>query len=285
MFYIGCPMWGYKEWVGSFFPPHTPSSDFLHIYSRQLTTVEGNTTFYAIPSAETIERWCAETPPEFRFCFKIPRDISHAPHIETRKSEILYFTDRIRRLKERVGPLFLQLSPSFGPTQLPQLQAFLDYWPADLRLAVEVRNPDFYKLSHTHKLNELLAQYKVARVMMDTRPIRIGSAEEKQILQSRERKPDLPVQIAATTDFIFLRYIGHPRMEANNAFLDAWAWQLAQWIEQGLNPYVFCHCPFEVHSPSICSVLYEKVKTLTPLVPLPWQPDQTENRAEQARLF
>jgi uncharacterized protein YecE (DUF72 family) len=44
MFYIGCPMWGYKEWVGSFFPPHTTSSDFLRIYSRQLTTVEGKAT-------------------------------------------------------------------------------------------------------------------------------------------------------------------------------------------------------------------------------------------------
>ncbi len=54
MFYIGCPMWGYKDWVGNLFPPHTPQSDFLRLYSRQLNTVEGNTTFYALPSAETL---------------------------------------------------------------------------------------------------------------------------------------------------------------------------------------------------------------------------------------
>ncbi|HYA99285.1 MAG TPA: DUF72 domain-containing protein, partial [Ktedonobacteraceae bacterium] len=226
-----------------------------------------------------------ETPSEFRFCFKIPRDISHAPHLETRKNETFFFTDRIRGLKERLGPLFLQLPPAFGPTQLSQLQAFLDYWPADLRLAVEVRHTGFYKSSHAHELNELLTHYQVARVIMDTRPIRIGSAEEKQILQSRERKPDLPVQIVATTDFIFLRYIGHPRMEVNSTFLDAWAWQLAQWIEQGLTLYVFCHCPFEVHSPSICFALYEKVSALTPLPPLSWQPDQPKSVPEQARLF
>src|SRR6266566_3203993 len=147
VFYIGCPMWGYKEWVGNFFPPHTSPGDFLRLYSRRLTTVEGNTYFFA---------------------------------------------DRIRGLKERLGPLFLQLPPAFGPAQLSQLQAFLDYWPEDLRLAVEVRHPDFYKVSHAAKLNALLTQYKVARIMMDTRPIRIGSAEEKQILQARERKPDLP---------------------------------------------------------------------------------------------
>ncbi len=288
MFYIGCPMWGYKEWVGNFFPPHTAPGDFLRLYSRRLTTVEGNTSFYAIPSAETVTRWYSEAPPEFRFCFKIPRDISHAPHLDTRKNETYFFTDRIRGLKERLGPLFLQLPPAFGPAQLSQLQAFLDFWPEDLRLAVEVRHPDFYKVSHAAKLNALLTQYKAARIMMDTRPIRIGSAEEKQILQARERKPDLPLHIAVTTDFIFLRYIGHPRMEVNNTFLDVWAWQLAQWIGEGLTLYVFCHCPFEVHSPSICSTLYEKVRALTSLPPLPWQPDQSdqpESGPEQARLF
>jgi uncharacterized protein YecE (DUF72 family) len=285
VFYIGCPMWGYKEWVGSFFPPHTSSGDFLRIYSNQLTTVEGNTSFYAIPSAETVTRWYTETPPEFRFCFKIPRDISHAPNLDTRKSETYFFTNRIRGLKERVGPIFLQLPPAFGPAQLSQLQGFLDFWPADLRLAVEVRHPDFYKTTHAARLNELLTRYKVARIMMDTRPIRIGSAEEKQILQSRERKPDLPLQITSTTDYIFLRYIGHPRMEVNSTFLDTWAWQLAQWIEEGLTLYVFCHCPFEVHSPSICYTLYEKVRALTPLPPLPWHPDQPESGLEQARLF
>lgn len=49
MFYIGCPLWGYKEWLGNFMPAHTPPSDFLHVYSRRLTAVEGNTVFYALP--------------------------------------------------------------------------------------------------------------------------------------------------------------------------------------------------------------------------------------------
>ena len=285
MFYIGCPMWGYKEWVGTFFPPRTAQSDFLRLYSSRLTTVEGNTSFYAIPSAETVARWYAETPSEFRFCFKIPRDISHIPHLEKRKSEVDFFTERIRGLKERLGPLFLQLPPAFGPAQLSQLKAFLDFWPADLRLAVEVRHPEFYLEPHAAKLNLVLNQYKVARIMMDTSPIRIGSAEEKQILQARERKPDLPLQISVTTDFIFLRYIGNPHMEFNHSFLDTWAKQLAEWKEEGLTLYVFCHCPFEVHSPSICSTLYEKVRALTSLPPLPWQPDQPDSGPEQARLF
>src|SRR5713101_9705124 len=278
-------MRGYKEWVGNFFPPHTAPGDFLRLYSRRLTTVEGNTSFYAVPSAETVARWYTETPPEFLFCFKIPRDISHIPHLESRKSEVDFFTDRIRGLKERLGPLFLQLPPAFGPTQLSQLKVFLDFWPADLRLAVEVRHPDFYKEPHAATLNSVLSKYNVARIMMDTRPIRIGSAEEKQILQARERKPNLPLQIAVTADFIFLRYIGHPRMEVNDPFLDSWAQQLVEWLQGGITTYVFCHCPFEVNAPAICYALYQRVRTVIPPPALPWQPEEPDMEMEQGRLF
>jgi len=56
MFYIGCPAWGFKEWVGNFFPPHTPARDFLRLYSRKLTTVEGNTTFGEFTHHDSDER-------------------------------------------------------------------------------------------------------------------------------------------------------------------------------------------------------------------------------------
>ncbi len=285
MLYIGCPMWGYKEWAGNFFPPRTPQSDFLRLYSRKLTTVEGNTTFYAVPSPETIARWRNETPSTFHFCPKISRSISHTPYLDASKSETLFFTERMCGLAERLGPMFLQLPPGFAPADLPRLQAFLDFWPTDLRLAVEVRHPDFFQEPHASTLNALLRQHNAARVMMDTRPIRIGSTEEKAVLQARERKPDLPLQLAITADITFVRYIGHPRMEINEPFLDSWAQQLEHWLTQGLTAYVFCHCPFEVHSPTICYTLYQRVSALAPLPPLAWQPEQLDMGPEQARLF
>jgi hypothetical protein len=45
-FYLGCAVWGYKAWVGDLFPPRSKQADFLRLYSRRLSTVEGNTTFY-----------------------------------------------------------------------------------------------------------------------------------------------------------------------------------------------------------------------------------------------
>lgn len=284
MFYIGCPMWGYKEWVGPLFPPRTPQSEFLRLYSRHLTTVEGNTTFYATPSAKTVDHWRAETPDTFRFCFKIPRAISHAAHLESSNTGLPAFIERMRPIQERLGPFFLQLPPTFAPEHYKQLQTFLADWPADLLLAVEVRHPLFYQQPHSAALNKLLEDYKAARVIMDTRPIRNGPAREQHILQARERKPDLPVEIATTSNFAFVRYIGHPRMEMNDSFLDSWASQCELWLQQGLTVYVFCHCPFEVHSPEICRNLYHRVQKQVDLPPLGETSDQAGD-IEQGKLF
>lgn len=278
-------MWGYKEWVGNFFPAHTLSSDFLRLYSRKLNAVEGNTVFYALPSSETIARWCQETPPTFRICPKVSRSISHRAQFENSRNETLLFIDRMRELGTRLGPIFLQLPPSFEPALLPQLETFLNSWPTDVHLAVEVRHPDFYMEQHALKLNTLLRQYKAARVMMDTRPIRTGPTKEQQVLQARERKPNLPLQIAVTTDFTFLRYIGHPLMEVNDPLLDAWAQQIGQWLKQGTTVYVFCHCPFEKHSPEICAALYQRVNALVPLPPLISRQETNDTDIQQQRLF
>ena len=285
MFFIGCPMWGYKEWIGNFFPARTSSNDFLRIYSNKLNVVEGNTIFYALPSSETVARWCQETPPTFRICPKVSRSISHEGRLEDKRNETLFFVERMRELGTRLGPIFLQLPPSFGPTQLSQLETFLNFWPTDVRLAVEVRYSDFYQERHALTLNTLLGQHKVARVMMDTRPIRIGTAEEQQVLQARERKPNLPLQITTTTNFAFLRYIGHPRMEINDPLLDKWSEQIGQWLKQGTTVYAFCHCPFEKHSPEICAALYQRVSTFVSLPPLNWQQETKDTEIQQPRLF
>lgn len=283
MFYVGGPVWGSKAWIGNFFPPHTPAREFLRLYSRRLLTVEGNTTFYSTPSPELVERWREETPSTFRFCPKIARSISHAARLDHTREETLLFTERMRGLGDRLGPMFLQLPPSFAPSHLALLRAFLDFWPSDLRLAVEVRHPAFYRGQQAEPLHDLLGQYRVARVMMDTRPIRTGSTEDQRLMASRERKPNLPVHVACTTDFAFLRYIGHPDMEVNTPFLQGWAQQLAEWLKQGRSLYVFCHCPLEEYAPNLCVALYRSVQELAALPDLPWQPGRP--KARMATLF
>lgn len=71
-FLLGCAVWAYKGWIGEFYPPKSQAGELLHLYSQRLRTVEGNTTFYAIPSSETIAQWKSQMSPGFRFCPKSP---------------------------------------------------------------------------------------------------------------------------------------------------------------------------------------------------------------------
>nr|WP_240472573.1 DUF72 domain-containing protein [Pectobacterium brasiliense] len=61
--YIGLPQWQHPAWSRL-------GLNDLADYSRYFTCVEGNTTFYALPSREVVERWRDMTHDDFHFCFK-----------------------------------------------------------------------------------------------------------------------------------------------------------------------------------------------------------------------
>jgi uncharacterized protein DUF72 len=56
-YYLGCPGWGVPTWVGRLFPTATRPSEFVERYARVFNAVEGNTTFYALPRRDVVERW------------------------------------------------------------------------------------------------------------------------------------------------------------------------------------------------------------------------------------
>lgn len=100
--------------------------------------MEGNTTFYSVPDTATVQRWAAETPEGFEFCPKLPQAITHQGLLVPQIPGAIAFLDRIQGLGDRLGPLFAQLPPSYGPDQLEDLTAFLQVWPTDqAELAVE----------------------------------------------------------------------------------------------------------------------------------------------------
>lgn len=290
-FYIGCPIWSFKGWVGNFYPLKTKPADFLYEYTRRLTTVEGNTTFYAIPSQKTILNWAAEMQAGFHFCPKLPRDISHKGNLKEHIEEALSFIDIMRQLGSNLGPMFLQLPPRYSPSLLPDLEAFLVEWPRDVRLAVEVRHLEWFDAPHNEALNQLLAKNNMARVVIDTRPIRDLKGDEilrgsvyQSLLEARERKPDVPVILERTADFVFIRYIGHSQLKYNIAFLNEWKDYLVSQLRQSIKAYVFCHSPENLTAPYLCRELHQRIASQATISPLPW--DDTDDTAlHQGRLF
>jgi uncharacterized protein YecE (DUF72 family) len=289
--YIGCPIWSWKGWVGNFYPEGTKPSDFLHEYTRRLTTVEGNTTFYAVPAQKTLEGWAEEMPPTFRFCPKVPKTISHEGKLMDNVERAREFIKIMSLLGTRLGPMFLQLPPRYSPKLLGDLTAFLALWPPEVRLAVEVRHLDWFDAPFDESLNELLSEHNMARVTIDTRPIRDLNGDEilagsvyQSLLEARERKPDVPVVPKRTSDFIFVRYIGHPEIEVNNPYLKDWGDYFIRQLQEGADVYMFCHSPNNLAAPWLCRKLYAQVEKEVELPPLPWNEVDRENY-EQGQLF
>lgn len=284
--FIGCPIWSFKGWVGNFYPKGTKPSDFLREYARRLTTIEGNTTFYAIPAPKTIESWIEHTPETFRFCPKIPKAISHNGKLLEYADRALYFVDVMRPLAARLGPLFLQLPPRYSPSLLGDLEAFLLSMPRDIRLAVEVRHLDWFDSPHRETLNQLLSSYNNARVVIDTRPIRslegdqiLAGSSYESLLEAREKKPDVPVFMERTSDFIFLRFISHPDLAQNIEFINEWVDYLVPQMQQNADVFIFCHSPDNLIAPEVCREFHRRLVAKINIPPLPWdaiKPDVPE---------
>jgi uncharacterized protein YecE (DUF72 family) len=277
MLYLGCPVWSFKGWVGNFYPKGTKPGEFLREYAKRVTTIEGNTTLYAVPSQQTIENWVAEMPDGFHFCPKIPKAISHEGSLTDNLDRALGFVDIMLQFGDRLGPMFLQLPPRYSPSLLSDLETFLSRWPRDVRLAVEVRHLDWFESPNDEALDELLLQHNMARVTIDTRPIRnlygdksLAGSSYESLLEARERKPDVPVVPKRTSDFVFVRYIGHPDLEINRPFLDEWGSYFSSQIKDGADVYAFCHSPDNMVAPTLCRELHQRVAKVVDVLPLPW---------------
>ena len=284
-FYIGCAVWGYKDWLGELFPPGSKSADFLALYSHRLTTVEGNTTFYATPRPEVVARWAAETPEGFRFCLKLPREISHAGPLAAQVEMTRAFVERMAGLGDRLGPFFLQLPPGYRADKIDDLEHWLAAWPRERRLAVEVRHDDWYHPPGEQALMDLLERYGVGRVLMDVRPLNVGPlpGAEIDLQAARDRKPDVPLHPLRSSNVALVRYIGHPDPALNEPLLDEWAARVARWLAEGTEVYFFCHCPDERRSPALCRAFQRRLERQADMPPLPW--DALDTGMEQATLF
>jgi uncharacterized protein YecE (DUF72 family) len=284
-FFLGCAVWAYKEWIGDLFPAGSKSAELLRLYTRRLTTVEGNTTFYAVPSAETVARWAAEAAPGFRFCLKIPQAISHAGPLVEGIAATQTFLERIAPLGDQLGPCFLQLPPGFRPRQIDDLAAWLAAWPRERALAVEVRHLEWYEPAGEQALMALLEQRGAGRVLMDVRPLDLGPlpGAEEDLRRARDNKPDVPLHPIRTRGPALVRYIGHPDVARNAALLDEWAERVVAWVADGTEVYFFMHCPVERVSPSLCRELQRRLAGRPGIPPLPW--DSADDAPAQSRLF
>lgn len=267
--YIGCPVWGEKEWVGKIYPSGTKAREFLHYYALQFNSIELNSTHYNFPSELLIEKWKADVPAHFKFCPKITNSISHFQRLVNTDGMVEEFCNTIRLLNNNLGTCFLQMPPNFTPKHINTVISFLESWPKDIPLSVELRHAGWF--SDEAVKNEVFAameQYNIGTVITDV-------AGRRDAAHQRLTNSTAFIRFGANN----LHPTDYPRMEE-------WADILHQWIEQGLQTaYFFLHTPIKHYNLELAiymvDVLNQKGYNLKP----PYQYKEPEKPNPQSSLF
>lgn len=241
---VGCALWAHKRWQGRYLPADLRREEQLPGYASWCTAVEGNTTAYGSPSPATIAAWAAETPPAFRFWFKLPQEITHQRRLRDARTEVAAFADLIAPLAERAETLVVQLPGSFGPTDLDALSAFLRDVPSGHRYAVEVRHPAFFDGGAADRaLARVLADRGAEQITFDTTTMFASPPTSDAEREAWSNKPRLPRRVVALTDRPAIRYLGRDDIAATVAGWQPWVPVLADWLAEGRAPTVFVHTP------------------------------------------
>ena len=154
---IGTSGFSYKEWKGIFYPDDLPAKQYLSYYAKHFSTTEINNTFYRIPSAKMTTDWYGEVPSDFSFTLKLSQKITHIRRLKNVEQEMEWFLEGAAGLKEKLGPVLVQLPPNLKKdTEL--LEAFASRYHSEVKLAFEFRHDSWF----SEDTYEVLRKYRCA---------------------------------------------------------------------------------------------------------------------------
>jgi len=214
---IGTSGWFYDEWNGVFYPEDVSTENRLPFYSQHFDTVEINNTFYHMPSLSSVEAWQAKVSKNFTFSVKLSRYITHLKRLKDCEESLNFFMDRMASLQKKLGPILIQLPPSFKQ-DLPRLNEFLSYAPRGHLYVVEFRHPSWYE----EEVYKLLRKHSVALCITD--------------LKGKLSAPEV------TSNFTYIRLHG-PRSAYSGEYgtrrLKVWQERIEQWRAKKLSVYCY----------------------------------------------
>jgi uncharacterized protein YecE (DUF72 family) len=264
---VGCAMWTHAPWQGRYLPHPLSPRERLRAYATWCNAVEGNTTFYATPAPGTAASWAEQTGPGFRFILKLPKTITHERRLTDAGDPLRAFLAAIEPLGPRAHALWIQLPPSFSPTELGALAGFVRRLPQEYRYCVEVRHRAFFTDPRSgHQLERVLAPLAAEWVTFDSTVLfaRPPGSDAERV--AWRKKPRLPRRSRALTAHPVVRYIGRDDVAATVAGWQPWADTVATWLREGRSPTVFIHTPDNAAALELARRFHDDVRARVPQV-------------------
>lgn len=198
------------------FPPEFHDKSRLEIYASLFNSIEINSSFYKVPMASTIEKWAALVPENFKFTFKLWRNITHNKELAFNPSDIERFMEVIGNAGDKGGCLLIQFPPSISIANAEQLEKLLigikesdpeHKW----NVVVEFRNKSWYH----DDVYGMVDQYNCGIVLHDMPASGISFLD-------------------CAVDFIYLRFHG-PAGGYRGSYADDFLYEYAQYIREWRN--------------------------------------------------
>jgi uncharacterized protein YecE (DUF72 family) len=163
------------------------SSDWLRYYASIFDYVEIDSSFYRMPNIFMVKNWFKKTPEHFRFTAKFPKSITHDKRLKNISKELEYFHKAMLPLKDKTLALLIQLPPSLKIIEgIENMRQYLvhELDNSNFRYAVEVRDRSWFQdLAYNFFADNNICMVWSQLAELRTPPI-------------------------ATTDFLYLRFIG-----------------------------------------------------------------------------
>lgn len=206
------------------FPEQHQQSSRLEYYSTLFNSIEVNSSFYKLPLPKTVSKWADSVEKDFRFSFKLWKEITHVKGLHLLQKDVELFMQSIESAGKKKGCLLIQFPPSVSMKNYSALKKLLTIvnninTKSSWRIAVEFRNKTWYD----EKVYELLQSYKATLVIHDI------------------PKSATPF-FTRDYDFIYMRFhgpTGNYRGDYSDEFLAEYAGYVREWLREGKTVYAY----------------------------------------------
>jgi uncharacterized protein YecE (DUF72 family) len=163
------------------------------------------------------------------------KEITHEQNLVGAEAEAESFINTMAELGDRLGPLLLQLPPSFDVEGMGVLEDFLKRLPEGFRSVVEVRHRSWLGSD----LPEMLRERGAALTLIDY--------------------PRMPRMQEATADFSYIRWLGdrrefpsgHTHLEKKrDDDLRCWSELVGRFLQESRTIFAYANNHYQNHSPS-----------------------------------
>jgi uncharacterized protein YecE (DUF72 family) len=208
----------------SFYPPEYQNRSRLEYYGSLFNSIEINSSFYKLPLPRTVAAWAEQVPDNFRFTFKLWRDITHVKGLAFRPEDVSRFFDIIKQAGDKKGCVLVQFPPGFKIGMVSRLEdlcrAIKDADPgSEWNISIEFRNESWYDDS----VYDMIERFGFGIVIHD--------------------KPgSIPPPMNTDVNFRYLRFHGpdgNYRGHYDADFIADYAGLVVEWLRDGLAVYAY----------------------------------------------